>query len=139
MKYSFFKQGFLLVALATSAIACRKNNDDNNTAGKGGNANIVATMAHHTVTKNIINGKVYIKYNTQNAPGNGIYDDSAVCTILNTVSTATFDSLKPGNYYLLGTGYDTSIAQNVKGGISTNIPDNSATTYTVPVPVTEGD
>jgi len=139
MKLSVLKQSILLLALVTSAVACRKNDDGNNAAGKGGNANIVATLAHHAITKNIVNGKVYIKYNTQNAPGNGIYDDSAVCTILNTVSTATFDSLKPGNYYLLGTGYDTSIAQAVKGGISTNIPDNSATTYTVPVPVTEGD
>jgi len=139
MKLSGLKQGLLLLAVMTSVIACRKNDDDSNPAGKGGNATVVATLAHHAVTKNIVNAKVYVKYNTQDAPGNGIYDDSAVCTIINMVSTATFDSLKPGNYYFYGTGYDTSIAQNVKGGISTNIPDNSTTTYTVPVPVTEGD
>ncbi|PZF73217.1 hypothetical protein [Taibaiella soli] len=139
MKVSFLKQGFLLIVLATGAIACRKNDDNSNPAGKGGNATVITTLAHHQITKNIINGKVYIKYNTQDAPGNGIYDDSAICNIVNTVPTASFDSLKAGNYYLYGTGYDTSIARAVNGGISYSIPDNSTTTYTIQVPVTEGD
>jgi hypothetical protein len=134
------KLGVLCLTFVISATACRKNDDDdNNNAGKGGSARLVATLAHHNITKNITNAKVFIKYNTSDAPGNGVYDDSADCMYINTVATAIFDSMKPGNYYLYGRGYDTSIAQTVLGGIKYDVVGTAAQIDTVHVPVTEGD
>lgn len=142
MKLSAFKLSALCITLTLSAVACRKDDDNGqptDVAGKGGNATIVATLAHHNISKNITNAMVYIKYNTSDAPGNGVYDDSAVCTYPNSVPTATFTSLKKGSYYLYGRGLDTSIAQTVLGGTKYDVPDTTVQTYTVPVPVTEGD
>ena len=103
------------------------------TAGKGGNATLVCTLIHHTTSKNILNGKMYIAYNVSDIPSH--YDDSATCTMIDGVPTASFSNLNEGKYYLSGTGYDTSISQSVKGGLSYEIKQE--TTLNVVVPVSE--
>lgn len=114
------------------ASSCNRTENDN-TAGKGGNAAINAIPKHHNEYKNIINGKVYIAYNVQDLPSK--YDDSVACSYVGGVPTATFTGLKPGKYYLLGKGFDTSINQDVKGGTPYTI--SQETTLELTIPVTE--
>lgn len=124
-----------LVFAATTLSLSACNRKDDNTAGKGGNASLTCTPAHHGVSKNIINAKVYIKYNTLDLPGS--FDDSMNCTIINNKPTATFPGLKTGNYYLYSRGLDTTIGVTVEGGLSFKISEENAQTITIPV--TEGD
>lgn len=108
---------------------------DGGTAGKGGKASISCILAHHGVYKNIINGKVYIKYNAQDLPDR--YDDSLNCDFNNGKPTATFNELRSGNYYLYGRGTDTTIGSTVEGGRAFTIDAESAQSVTLNV--TEGD
>ena len=124
---------FALVLMSFFALpACTRTENDKN-AGKGGNATLRIVPKHHNENKNIVNGKIYIKYNAQDAPST--FDDSADCIMTSGVSTATFTGLKKGNYYLTGVGYDTSIKQSVKGGIPYTI--NAEVAIDIVVPVTE--
>ncbi|PZF73218.1 hypothetical protein [Taibaiella soli] len=117
--------------------ACRKSDDNNTSAGKGGNTAVIAKMAHHNISKNIINGTVYIKYNSLDAPANDTYDDSIACQIINEVPIAAFPSLKKGDYYFFARGYDTSFAASVVGGTPYTISDNSTQVDTLAVAVDE--
>lgn len=117
----------LLIMLSSS---CTRE-ENNRNAGKGGNAVISAVPQHHGVSKNIISGKMYIKYNAKDAPA--AYDDSANCAMIGGVPIATFSGLKTGDYYFYCTGYDTSISQNVKGGLPYSISAETALSITVPV------
>jgi hypothetical protein len=51
----------------------------------------------------------------------------------NGIPTAVFAQLKKGNYYLYGTGFDTSVMQNVKGGIPYTIENETAQTIYLPI------
>ena len=119
---------FVIVVLLT-AFSCHK---DDGGAGKGGSANLTFNLKHHGVAHNLINCTVYVKYNTQDAPANGIYDDSVKTTDADTMQVAVFNGLKNGNYYFYGSGCDTSYFQHAIGGLSyiitsqTNITDNLA-------------
>lgn len=117
--------------LLLGTISCKRK--ENNTAGKGGSAVLTCIPEHHKVSKNIINGKIFIAYNKSDIPA--FYDDSASCILIDGVPTATFNNLKTGKYYLLGTGFDTSINQAVKGGLSQEITQQ--TNFQISVPVTE--
>lgn len=125
------------VLLLVTVIACRKDDNNPEPSGKGGNATLQATPQHHG--KNIDSCTIYIKYNTSDAPADGKYDDSAVCVPLGGKPVATFTQLKKGPYYLFGKGWDPSISQGVVGGTPYTIADTTVTTYTINVPVTEGD
>ena len=119
---------FVIVILLT-AFSCHK---DDAGAGKGGSADLSFNLKHHGVAHNLINCKVYVKYNAQDAPANGVYDDSVTTTDADTMQVATFTGLKNGNYYFYGTGCDTSIFQHAIGGLpyiissQTSITDNLA-------------
>lgn len=101
--------------------------------GKGGNATVVVFPQHHEVAKNIINGKVYILYAYTNAPANGIYDDSAICTNHDSLLSCSFTNLSDGNYYFLSTGYDTSIHQEVIGGAPYRVSSQTVQSFNLPV------
>lgn len=122
---------FIALVLCIGIVACNRSDKNITIAGKGGNASIHIIPKHHDISKNIINAKVFIKYNTQNAPSS--FDDSVVCENLSGVPTATFNGLKKGDYYIASIGYDTSIKQNVKGGIPYQIKEEAELTITVPV------
>lgn len=130
MKTPFFFALLLMPLLALQS--CTRTEMDKN-AGKGGMATLRVVPKHHNVNKNIINGKMYIKYNAQDAPAT--FDDSADCISIGGESTATFSGLKKGNYYLTGVGFDTTIKQAVKGGIPYTI--NEEVSLNIVVPVTE--
>lgn len=130
-------KGFWGICLALTGIAasCSRKEPEKN-AGKGGSITLNCVPKHHNVFKNIINGKIYIAYNTSDVPLN--YDDSASCIMVNGTLTAVFTEMKPGAYYLVGKGFDTTIQGNVTGGVPyTARQDNVSPT--VVIPVTEGD
>jgi hypothetical protein len=127
------KPVFCVIALVSSAAFLSCNREDGNTAGKGGNATLRITPTHHGASKSIIDFKVYIKYNATDKPSH--YDDSASTVQVSGEPVALFTGLKKGNYYIYGYGFDTSIKQNVKGGIP--YPVASETTLNIELPVTE--
>lgn len=124
----------LILALAGSSLsACSRK--DGGSAGKGGKASLSCSPAHHGSFRNIINAKVFIKYNAQDLPGS--FDDSMNCSITNNKATATFSGLRTGNYYVYARATDTTIGSIVEGGIPFTLSEESAQAITIPV--TEGD
>jgi len=121
---------FILCLLCVGLLCCRKKPD---VGGKGGYAILDVQPQHHGVAKNIVNCTLYIKYNTLDAPANGVYDDSTVCTIADSMAKGAFTQLSNGNYYIYGYGYDSSIKQNIKGGTSYTISKQSEQTMLLPV------
>ena len=101
--------------------------------GKGGFATIVVYPRHHGNTGNLDSCKVYIKYNTLNAPADGLYDDSMACLKADTLQYCSFAGLKNGNYYFYGTGYDYSISQKVKGGLPYTVTVQGSQNFNLPV------
>jgi len=85
------------------------------TGGKGGKTVLRITPEFQEFL--IDTCTVYIKYATHDAPANGLYDDSAVCVLADTVPVATFSGLTKGIYYLYGVGYHSigGHLPNVKG------------------------
>ena len=131
-------RGFILITCFMVAFlfvySCRKK--DNPSAGKGGSANLTFIPQHHGRSKNFTWMTIYIKYNTKDAPGNGVYDDSVHCTVSSATDTAwsgTFTGLKDGDYYAYGYGYDSSVYQNVKGGGPYTITNQQSITSYLPV------
>lgn len=131
---------YILAVVAISSLSLyscgNDDKDDTAVAGKGGTTTLKVYPQHHLIAKNISYCTVYIKYNTLDIPGNGIYDDSAVCKKEDSVLVATFDGLKNGNYYLFGRGYDSSISAGIKGGLPATITEQGKT-ITTPLPVGE--
>jgi hypothetical protein len=124
----------LLLVLSLTAFSCTKRKDK---GGKGGAATLKASPKHHSAY--IYDCTIYLKYDSSVPPSDSTtgYDEQVAVTVEDGKPVATFTGLKNGKYYLYGYGYDTSIAQNVKGGIPFEITDQGTTT--VNVPVTEGD
>lgn len=113
--------------------------DEPCTAGKGGNLVILAKTVHHT--RAIKGCKVYIKYCTNNFPGEltSVYSDSI--KIPDDTVESVFTGLHPGKYFLYGTGIDSLLDNSVwhvKGGVPVNTSQDSDT-LRVTVYVTEGD
>lgn len=111
------------------ASCSREDKDDENTAGKGGQAILRLTPKHHA--KLIDSCKVYIKYNTQDKPA--FYDDSTWCIPVDGKPVGTFSGLKKGKYYLYGYGWDEAIAEAVDGGAPFEIIEEKAYDYSLSV------
>jgi hypothetical protein len=103
-----------LMILFSGLFACKPD------PGLGGKAKISGTVEHHGVP--IPYAKVYIKYDTNNPPGNSpeAYDDS---TDTNSAGKYVFKYLYKGKYYLYATGYDSkwNPPSDVFGGIPVEI------------------
>jgi hypothetical protein len=119
--------GLLMVA------GCRTREREG--AGKGGAAALNLFPQHHSTSKNLINCKVFIKYNTSDLPTSGVYDDSAICMRQDTLVSGMLSGLKNGNYYIACTGFDTAYHMSIKGGVPYTI--TSQTSQTVNIPVSE--
>ncbi len=117
-------------SLIVFAAACKKD-DDGPVGGKGGNAQLRVNTFHHA--RRIDSITVYIKYNTQDQPSNGIYDDSARVVKAPADTVAVFSGLKAGQYYLYGNGWDPMISQGVHGGIPYTITSETVQTMNLPV------
>jgi hypothetical protein len=108
-------------------------------AGLGGNTTIVAFPKHHGVS--ILNKATYpdsafVKFNVTESPGSsaGSYDKIFVGeTGEDHIHLA---GLKPGKYYIMMSGFDSSIVKRVSGGIPYTLTQTSGEVDLV-VPVTE--
>ncbi len=125
------KYYILAATILLSITSCRTTPKD--TAGKGGSASIIVYPQHHQIAKRLINGKVYVRYNTLDVPTSGVYDDSMICSNHDSLISCTFTGLKNGNYYFYATGYDTSISQAVKGGSPYTITAQTTQSFNLPV------
>lgn len=104
-------------------------------AGKGGAAILNLYPKHHNTSKDLINCKVFIKYNTSDLPSSGVYDDSVTCSRVDTLVSAMLAGLKNGNYYIACMGYDTAFHMNIKGGVPYTVV--AQTSQNVHIPVAE--
>ncbi len=124
-----------ILLLATLGIifcfSCNRKDKDPDVGGIGGSATLKVTPKHHN--KQIDSCKVYIKYNTLDAPAGAIYDDSAKCVLISGVPVATFSGLKNGPYYLYAFGYDPDVVQNVKGGTPYTITSQTEQSFDIAV------
>ena len=98
--------------------------------GLGGKAVLVVTPTHREL--NVDSCKIYIKYNAQDAPLNGAYDDSQSVKLQDTVPVAFFTGLLNGNYYIYAYGYHAAYFTNVKGGIGIKIAAQDTIRYLLP-------
>ncbi len=108
--------------------SCKKN-------GTGGKADISATVTHHD--HNIPFSTIHIKYGAKDFPGTnlGVYDNH-IQTDAN--GKADLSHLRYGDYYLYGTGYDSTILAPISGGDHLQIKwSQRKKTIAFTVPVTE--
>jgi hypothetical protein len=107
-------------------ISCKKN-------GTGGKADISATVIHHD--HNIPFSTIHIKYGAKDFPGTNLSNyDYHIQTDAN--GHADIKDLRYGDYYLYGTGYDSTIMSPIGGGDHLNIKwsqRNKTIAFTVPV------
>lgn len=123
----------MIFCMSLMAIAGCKHDDQTSIGGKGGSATLKVYPQHHQVSEDLIDMKVYVKYNTQDAPANGLYDDSATCTYSAGKVEAVFSGLKNGDYYFYSHGYDTVYQQPVRGGTPYKLSKQETQDMTVPV------
>ncbi|MEP7263797.1 MAG: hypothetical protein ABI772_04840 [Bacteroidota bacterium] len=108
-------------------------------AGTGGSTTIVAMPQHHgvpIVSKISYPDTAYVKFNAEGSPG---INASAYDLILpgeEGEDHVHIEGLKPGKYFILMTGYDSTINQRVIGGIPYTLTQTSGE-VDLPIPVTE--
>jgi hypothetical protein len=108
-------------------------------AGTGGNTMMVAFPQHHGVpiiSKTVYVDSAYIKFNTQNYPGNTAASYDLVLPGNVGENHVHIPNMKPGKYYIFMTGYDSTINQRVTGGIPYTLTQTSGE-VDFNVPVTE--
>jgi hypothetical protein len=98
--------------------------------GKGGTAVISVSPTH--LERYVDSCTVYIKYGSLDAPANGIYDDSVVCTLADTIPVAKFTNLKAGLYFFYGKGYHIPYTAYVKGAVNYTACTEAAATLLLP-------
>lgn len=90
-------------------------------AGAGGNVTLVARPQHHGTP--ILNtasypDTAYLKFNTQDSPG---YNPSSFDLVVPGIHIGEdhveVEGLRPGKYFIMMTGFDTTINERVIGGI----------------------
>lgn len=123
------KIGVPLLLLAASGCT----HETESVGGTGGSATVLVYPQHHNVAKNLTDFKVYVKYNTLDAPANNIYDDSVACTNHDSLVSAAFSGLKNGEYYFYAYGYDSTVPGNVKGGTPYTITSQNSQSLNIPV------
>jgi hypothetical protein len=84
--------------------------------GKGGTVVISVSPTH--LDGYVDSCTVYIKYGSLDAPANGIYDDSVICSLADTIPVARFTNLKAGLYFFYGKGYHIPYTAYVKGAVN---------------------
>lgn len=131
----------VFLSFSLMSTSCKKK--DECEAGTGGNLTIVAYLKHHG---DIIPNQpgqpdtVWIKFNSQNAPGNGIagYDQFYVGE--EGEDHVHISGLKCGDYYFYATGRDTTLDTIQNPRISGGIPfstDKTSGEISLDIPVSE--
>lgn len=133
----------LLILFITSCDSCKE--DDNSTpinnciGGKGGDITLELKSIHHI--REIKGCTFFIKFNTQNFPGEDSANYDYISKADDFSSIAFSDSMKCGNYYVFATGIDSLLSPPnnlVKGGLPINI-NQIQDTAKFNIYVTEGD
>jgi hypothetical protein len=110
----------LFVVLISLLFGCEKKEN----AGFGGNANITLYAKHHGASIDSVT--FYVKFNSNDAPSDGMYDVTKSSTIyFPGNSFATIPGLKKGDYYFYAVGWDPSVNATVKGGLPYTIKEES--------------
>lgn len=119
----------LLIGAVAGLTACKKNQ-------LGGKSSIKGVVNHHG--KAIGNAIVYIKFKTQDFPGNdvSVYDAHVTADVSGNY---VIPEIYKGEYYLYAVGEDFAIPPpyQVAGGLPTKV--RSKENITLDIPVTEGD
>jgi hypothetical protein len=130
---SLFLITFLFVASFSS---CK---EDDCKAGTNGGLTVAAKMIHHT--REIKGCKVYVKFNTQEFPGEAAANYDLTFKANDSTSIAYLRGLNCGDYYLYAVGIDSLILPPnnvVKGGIPFSTSQKEGT-QNINLYVTEGD
>lgn len=102
-------------------------------------ADVAVYVKHHGAL--IPGAKVYVKHNAKEFPGTerGLYNDSAVCGVTgHGIGHAHFKDLAAGDHYFYSTGYDSTIMDDVMGGIGLTVGESEEKQeLTLDIPVTE--
>jgi hypothetical protein len=131
-----FSLFLIAVLFITSCTSCKE--DDCN-AGSGGGLNVAAKMIHHT--REIKGCTVYVKYNTQDFPGEAASNYDITFKANDTTSIAYLRGLNCGDYYIYAVGIDSLLTPPnnvVKGGIPFSTAQKVGT-QSINLYVTEGD
>lgn len=104
--------------------------------GTGGEATIVAFPKHHE--KTIKGATVYVKFGTKEFSGKNASDYDLTVTGEPEEDHVHIEELKWGDYYLYASGYDSSIARVVTGGVPITIKrSEKKEEIVVQIPVSE--
>lgn len=149
MKSALLSRFLILLAVTVLAgVGCKKLDHTSNStvvtvtpdqppkpiAGQGGTASFRVIPNHDGV--DVDSCKVYIKYDAAVVPIDKVYDDSAWAKMVDGKPVASFDGLKPGNYYIFGNGWDIITSEHVHGGVPFVILEkNKSTTHTFALPL----
>ena len=118
MKFGLGTLTILLIVFAS--MGCRKKS----TAGLGGSNELQLRVRHHEIVLDSI--KVYLKFNAEDAPANNSeYDITTEVQEVDGKMIAVFEGLKDGDYYVYGYGWDPYIVDNVEGGFSFELKDET--------------
>jgi len=122
----YFVVSFLLFV----TVSCKKKCSNVTGGGKGGSVIIKITPEHESHL--VDSSTVYIKYGytSSTPPANGVYDDSVVCVLVDSLPVATFSNLTTGNYYFLAKGRISSISPpTVEGALPITICNDGDYSY----------
>jgi hypothetical protein len=134
----------ILLAVVMTTVACSKKKgctdpisinynsdaekDDGSCAyaGEGGSSVIAATLVHHTfhiVSTAQHPDTAFVKFNAKDAPAAGAGYD---LTVIGEVGEdhVHIEGLKPGYYWVQCSGYDSTIAETVTGGVAVTVSSN---------------
>jgi len=115
-----------IAAIVSINSSCKKEKKCE--AGTGGNVTLVGFPKHHTVA--IFNQTGYLdtvrlKFNTKESPGLNTSDYDIFFTGSVGDADVHCTGLKCGDYYIMATGFDTTINERVLGGIPYTITQES--------------
>lgn len=126
--------------LTVTTTSCKDEKEDACVAGGGGTVDLVLFPQHHSEPISGIPGYVdsaFIKFNTREFPGDNPAKYDIVLTGNIGSDSIIVEGMKCGDYFLFMTGFDTSIAERVKGGIPYTIAEGASGLKNVIVPITE--
>ncbi len=118
-------------------VSCKKQKRCS--AGTGGDITLIASPKHHILpifSKVPYLDTIYLKFNTSESPGPGTsdYDIFFVGTV--GTSNVRCEGLKCGDYYILATGFDSTIDARVFGGLPITLSEGE-NEKSIDVPVVE--
>jgi hypothetical protein len=132
---------YLFVVLTSLALSASSgcDDDDDCTAGTGGNLTLVVTPQHHGVTipnQDYYRDTVMVKFNTQEFPGANPSSYDLIVVGDSAENHIHVEGLTCGDYYIYAVGLDTSSMERVTGGKPFST-DQTSGEISVFVPVTE--